>query len=121
MSASDSTPSDLSSSIGAPMAEFPTPVADAGAHRGSVPGAASDELRRAIWPRRSSRWWRDALRRRMLAGADVAAALLASFSMVIAGNGEAAQFAWSLVFVPVWILVAKMLGLYDRDQRDLRH
>jgi exopolysaccharide biosynthesis polyprenyl glycosylphosphotransferase len=57
----------------------------------------------------------------MLAGADVVAALLASLSMVIAGNGEAAQFAWSLVFVPAWILVAKMLGLYDRDQRDLRH
>jgi exopolysaccharide biosynthesis polyprenyl glycosylphosphotransferase len=57
----------------------------------------------------------------MLAAADVGAALLASLSMVIAGNGEAAQLAWSLVFVPAWILVAKLLGLYDRDQRALRH
>jgi len=75
----------------------------------------------AIWPRRSSPWWRYSLRRRLLAGADVTAALLASLFVLIVGNGQVAQLAWALAFLPVWILVAKLHGLYDRDDRTLRH
>ena len=48
------------------------------------------------------------------------AALLASLSLVLVG-GDAGQFAWSLVYLPVWVVVAKLLGLYDRDHRALRH
>jgi exopolysaccharide biosynthesis polyprenyl glycosylphosphotransferase len=57
----------------------------------------------------------------MLACADVAAAMLASLSIGFAGAGDGAQFAWSLVLVPGWVALAKALGLYDRDERSLRH
>src|SRR5262245_15526966 len=67
------------------------------------------------------RRWRYALLRRMLACADVAAALLASLAIGFAGAGDVAQFAWSLVLLPAWVALAKALGLYDRDERSLRH
>lgn len=57
----------------------------------------------------------------MLACADVVAGLLASLSLVIAGSGETGHLAWALIFLPVWILVAKLVGLYDRDEPALRH
>jgi hypothetical protein len=72
------------------------------------------------WPWREARGWRYALLRRMLALADVSAALIASV-LVVMGGGDAAQLMWSLVFLPAWILLAKLLGLYDRDQRAFRH
>jgi exopolysaccharide biosynthesis polyprenyl glycosylphosphotransferase len=75
----------------------------------------------AIWPRRASRGWHHALLRRLLACADVTAALLASLSLAVLGDGELGQVAWPLVFIPLWVLVAKVLGLYDRDGRVLRH
>jgi exopolysaccharide biosynthesis polyprenyl glycosylphosphotransferase len=62
--------------------------------------------------------WRDALRRRMLAAADLLA--------VVAGLGVAAHavpgipLVWVAV-APLWILVAKLYGLYDADHRALRH
>jgi exopolysaccharide biosynthesis polyprenyl glycosylphosphotransferase len=63
------------------------------------------------------RWWRDALRRRMLAVADVLAATLAT---LLATNGLTDGLVL-LAGLPIWILVAKMLGLYDRDHIALRH
>ena len=74
-----------------------------------------------VWPRRTSRGWRYALLRRMLAFADATAALLATLSLVAVGDSESSVLAWSLIYVPVWIVVAKLLGLYDRDARSLRH
>jgi exopolysaccharide biosynthesis polyprenyl glycosylphosphotransferase len=71
--------------------------------------------------RQSSRRGRHVLLRRVLACADVAAALLASFSLAAVDGGDPGQLAWSLVFLPVWIIVAKLLGLYDDDERALRH
>src|SRR5262245_3744945 len=62
------------------------------------------------------RWWRDARRRRLLALADGCAAALA---ICVAVPPERA--IWLLAFLPVWILVAKLAGLYDRDHRALRH
>ena len=47
--------------------------------------------------------------------------LFASLSLLLAGDGQAGQFAWSLVVLPLWIVIAKLLGLYDRDERALRH
>ena len=75
----------------------------------------------SAWPRRGSRVWRYALLRRLLALADVSAVLLASLSLLLAGAGQAGQFAWSLIVLPLWIVIAKLLGLYDRDERALRH
>jgi exopolysaccharide biosynthesis polyprenyl glycosylphosphotransferase len=65
----------------------------------------------------ADRFWRDARRRRMLAVADICAAALAS---VVAVSGVA-YATWALLFLPVWILLAKLVGLYDRDHRSIRH
>ena len=77
-------------------------------------------------PPRLSPWrkakgpWRDALLRRLLAFADAGAVLLASVSLaVFAGNVDTAF--WAAVFLPVWLLLSKLHGLYDRDHRTLRH
>jgi hypothetical protein len=64
---------------------------------------------------------RDPLRRRMLAGADVGAALAVSLALATTTRDGAGLAAWSLAFVPVWLLLAKLHGLYDRDHRALRH
>jgi exopolysaccharide biosynthesis polyprenyl glycosylphosphotransferase len=64
-----------------------------------------------------SRFWRDARRRRMLAFADVIAA--AAASIVIASSTSHAFYA--LVLLPGWVLVAKLIGLYDRDHVAIRH
>jgi len=37
------------------------------------------------------------------------------------GAGQAAQFVWSLLVLPLWVVIAKLLGLYDRDEMSLRH
>jgi exopolysaccharide biosynthesis polyprenyl glycosylphosphotransferase len=63
------------------------------------------------------RFWRDARRRRMLAVADITAAAIAS---VVAISGIA-YATWALLFLPVWVLIAKLVGLYDRDHRSIRH
>ena len=36
-------------------------------------------------------------------------------------DSGSAQFAWSLALLPLWIVIAKVLGLYDGDRRALRH
>ena len=64
-----------------------------------------------------SRWWRDSIRRRLLAVADGLAA--GGASLVTITTQPAAL--WVLVFLPTWILIAKLLGLYDRDHRAIRH
>jgi exopolysaccharide biosynthesis polyprenyl glycosylphosphotransferase len=63
---------------------------------------------------------RDPLRRRMLALADLGAAVAATASLAVFGAGVTAA-AEALVFLPAWILAAKVYGLYDRDHRTLRH
>jgi lipopolysaccharide/colanic/teichoic acid biosynthesis glycosyltransferase len=62
------------------------------------------------------RWWRDARRRRLLALADCAAVAI---GLAIVLPPERA--VWALAFLPVWILVAKLAGLYDADHRAMRH
>jgi exopolysaccharide biosynthesis polyprenyl glycosylphosphotransferase len=82
--------------------------------------ASADDLARSAAPAgigHRLRWWRDALRRRMLAAADLVAAAVAT---ILVTGGSAAGVVL-LIGLPVWILVAKMLGLYDRDHIALRH
>jgi exopolysaccharide biosynthesis polyprenyl glycosylphosphotransferase len=64
-------------------------------------------------------WWRDSLLRRMLAVADLAAAGLATLSLAAFASPRDAL--WALLVLPGWILLAKLQGLYDRDQRAMRH
>ena len=91
-------------------------VEDAPATAG--PAALSAALPR---PRRASRIWRYALLRRLLACADLVAAFAVGVSVTIAGEGSLAQLSWTLLFLPAWVIVAKVLGLYDRDEPALRH
>ena len=48
------------------------------------------------------------------------AAAAVTASLAILGPGSTAA-AWSVLFLPAWILAAKLYGLYDRDHRSLRH
>jgi exopolysaccharide biosynthesis polyprenyl glycosylphosphotransferase len=89
--------------------------------RGAATSLPASVRVEGIWRDKGGRTWTHALLRRLLACADVAAALLGSLSLVVVGRGDTAQLAWSLAVVPVWIVVAKLLGLYDRDGRSLRH
>ncbi|MGH2988398.1 MAG: sugar transferase [Solirubrobacterales bacterium] len=82
-----------------------------------TPPSARVDGREAASPAVYPRWWRDALRRRMLALADTIATIAA-----IAGAGlSLAEAPWALVFLPLWLLLAKLVGLYDRDHEAIRH
>jgi exopolysaccharide biosynthesis polyprenyl glycosylphosphotransferase len=81
---------------------------------GAATGASATRTRGDAGSR--PRFWRDSLRRRMLASADVVAAGVTSvYAMHTAGA------VWSLAFLPGWIVLAKLFGLYDRDQMMIRH
>ena len=61
------------------------------------------------------------LLRRMLAAADAVAAALGCLAAGYAAGGGIGQAIWSLAFLPVWVGLAKVIGLYDRDEPALRH
>jgi lipopolysaccharide/colanic/teichoic acid biosynthesis glycosyltransferase len=63
-----------------------------------------------------SRWWRDVRLRRLLALSDCCAAA-AGLACAVPPQ----RAVWLVAFLPVWILVAKLAGLYDADHRSLRH
>ncbi len=90
------------------------PVADPthGERVVAVPGS-----RHAEAPTVHGRWWRDALRRRLLALSDVGAGAIATILAAVPATGS----FWAMLFLPLWPLLAKLLGLYDRDHRALRH
>lgn len=53
----------------------------------------------------------------MLSLADAVSAVVA-----IAGGGlSLAQAPWALFFLPLWLVLAKLVGLYDRDHQAIRH
>jgi exopolysaccharide biosynthesis polyprenyl glycosylphosphotransferase len=79
---------------------------------------ASTAVRRIARRPRIASWWpRDALRRRLLGIADALSALLA---MAVPAS-VLPDIVWAPALVPVWLVVAKALGLYDRDHRSIRH
>ena len=53
----------------------------------------------------------------MLALADVGAAGVASLLV----TGSTTRAMWAVALLPGWVLIAKLFGLYDRDQRSIRH
>ena len=66
------------------------------------------------------RYGRDARLRRVLAGADLLT--VAATAMVLLAVGSTHHTVLLLVLsAPAWIVSAKLAGLYDRDQRTLRH
>jgi exopolysaccharide biosynthesis polyprenyl glycosylphosphotransferase len=66
------------------------------------------------------RFWRDALRRRMLAAADLLALVVTTGALLAWTHGEA-HVLGVLLFAPGWLVIAKIVGLYDLDHRQLRH
>jgi exopolysaccharide biosynthesis polyprenyl glycosylphosphotransferase len=76
------------------------------------------------WPEQlteSRLWWRDSLRRRMLLAADVATVTVFSLSIGFLVDGHLASAFWAEALLPLWVVLAKVQGLYDRDHRTLRH
>lgn len=68
----------------------------------------------------SARFPRDVLRRRMLAAADVV--VVAAAAACVASVDHDASGAVSLcVSIPIFVALAKLCGLYDRDHQSLRH
>jgi exopolysaccharide biosynthesis polyprenyl glycosylphosphotransferase len=65
-------------------------------------------------------FWKDALRRRMLATADLLAVIAAALAAGLAHNGTATTL-WTASLAPAWLVLAKLRGLYDRDHVRLRH
>src|SRR6476659_8023469 len=85
------------------------------------PGERS-ELLEAERAGRRARRRPSAAQRRVLASCDllsVSGAL--GFAYVVRGSIHPSTFFWALVFSPVWVLVAKLDGLYDNDHRRIRH
>ena len=65
--------------------------------------------------------WRDPLRRRMLALSDVLALVAGSVALGIPFDRNVERTMWALAILPLWIVSAKLYGLYDRDHIALRH
>lgn len=57
----------------------------------------------------------------MLAAADAAAVAMFSLSIVALTDAGVASAFWAFALLPLWIVLAKVQGLYDRDHRTLRH
>jgi exopolysaccharide biosynthesis polyprenyl glycosylphosphotransferase len=68
----------------------------------------------------SARYGPEPLLRRMLAAGDVFAVSAAAVVVGFWGSGPEAALLLVLS-APIWIVMAKLAGLYDRDQRTLRH
>ena len=65
---------------------------------------------------------RGALLRRLLASGDALAVLTAlCVATAATDTTDVAMLFWATLFVPVWILVLKLHGLYDADHRRIRH
>src|SRR4051794_39402091 len=58
------------------------------------------------------RFWREALRRRMLAGAELVGGAL----VTALAAATTAEVVWSRAILPVWVVLSKLFGLYGRDQ-----
>jgi exopolysaccharide biosynthesis polyprenyl glycosylphosphotransferase len=83
-----------------------------------VPDGSSQEM--LVETRPDARFGYEPLLRRMLAAADVLAVAAAAVVVGMWGSDPAAALLLVLS-APIWIVTAKLAGLYDRDQRTLRH
>ena len=65
---------------------------------------------------------RGAMLRRLLAVGDWAAVIAAlCVATAATADMDVAMLFWATLFSPVWILVLKLHGLYDKDHRRIRH
>jgi len=75
-------------------------------HRTALPGAGPP---------------RDQLLKRLLAFADAVAALASVVALALVVRHPLALGFWASTSVPLWLVLAKLHGLYDRDERVLHH
>ncbi len=75
------------------------------------------------WQRVVSRRYlaRDSAVRRLLAAADVVGATIAMALSLLVISHHPGEFEWGLVVLPLWIVVFKAYGLYDRDLKRISH
>jgi exopolysaccharide biosynthesis polyprenyl glycosylphosphotransferase len=87
----------------------------------TVAGASGESSETRIGSRRLvAGYSSDALLHRMLAAADTLT--IAAAAVIVGIWGSGADGAFLLVLsAPIWIVVGKLVGLYDRDHRTLRH
>jgi exopolysaccharide biosynthesis polyprenyl glycosylphosphotransferase len=83
-----------------------------------APEGSTDDI--AVADRASARYYAEPLLRRMLALGDLLAVAAAAVFVGLWGSGPAAALLLVLS-APIWIVTAKLAGLYDRDHRTLRH
>jgi exopolysaccharide biosynthesis polyprenyl glycosylphosphotransferase len=86
----------------------------------TVAGARTESQDGLVTGGFSARYGPEPLLRRMLAAADVLAIAVAAVVVALWGSGPGSAFLLALS-APIWIVTAKLAGLYDRDQRTLRH
>jgi exopolysaccharide biosynthesis polyprenyl glycosylphosphotransferase len=84
---------------------------------GAPQGISRDKL---VEEKVFARYGQEARLRRMLAAADVLAVAATAVILGLWGSGPGAALLLVLS-APIWIVSAKLAGLYDRDQRTLRH
>ncbi len=65
--------------------------------------------------------WKDAFLRRLVATADVAAVLARGVVAGLVAEESLATTLWWVAVLPLWIIVAKLHGLYDEDHVRIRH
>jgi exopolysaccharide biosynthesis polyprenyl glycosylphosphotransferase len=86
-----------------------------------VPAARTGSSREGLAAERlSAEYGAEPLLRRMLAMADVLAVSAAAVFVGLWGSGVSGALLLVLS-APIWIVTAKLAGLYDRDHRTLRH
>jgi exopolysaccharide biosynthesis polyprenyl glycosylphosphotransferase len=87
----------------------------------TVAGASGESSEARVGSRRLVvRYSSDALLHRMLAAADTLTIVATALIVGLWGSGADAAFLL-ILSAPVWIVVGKLVGLYDRDHRTLRH
>jgi exopolysaccharide biosynthesis polyprenyl glycosylphosphotransferase len=72
-------------------------------------------------PSARSTAWNDPLRRRMLAAADLLAAATAAVAGALVGGVDLSTLSASVSLLPLLVVSAKALGLYDTDHARLQH
>jgi exopolysaccharide biosynthesis polyprenyl glycosylphosphotransferase len=85
-----------------------------------VPGADPSSQEDVVLDLVSARHDAEPLLRRMLAAGDLLAVSAAAVLVGFFGSGSAGSLLLVLS-APIWIVTAKLAGLYDRDHRTLRH
>ncbi len=65
---------------------------------------------------------RGAMLRRLLATGDLVAIFAAlCVATAMTSTTDVAKLFWAVLFIPAWLLVIKLHGLYDNDHRRIRH